>query len=198
MTKGSKEDSPVEQTIKEKASSSPMKLGMILFLISEAFLFGALFTVYYYLRAETAVWPPVGVHLDLPLAIVNTAILLTSSVVIWWAGTAIRNGNEKGLSVGLSLSIILGAAFLAITGYEWAHETFGASTSAYGSIFFTMTGFHALHVFGGILLMLSLLARNTKHKFSSSHYLAVEVGSLYWHYVDFVWIIVFATLFIIK
>jgi cytochrome c oxidase subunit III len=195
---GNREDNSVEVTAKEKTSSSPMKLGIILFLISEMFLFGALFTVYYYLRAETAVWPPAGVHLGMGLGVVNTAILLSSSAVIWWAGRAIKKGNEIALSVAFILTIALGMTFLSITGYEWAHESFGVSTSAYGSIFFTMTGFHALHVFGGILLMLSLFARNAKHKFSSSHYLAIEVSSLYWHYVDFIWILVFTTLFIIK
>jgi cytochrome c oxidase subunit 3 len=175
-----------------------MKLGMILFLISEAFLFGALFTVYFYLRAETAVWPPAGVKPDITLAVINTIILLASSAVMQWAVFAIKKDNKRGLTFSLALTAILGLAFLGITFYEWGHEPFTPSSSAYGSIFFTMTGFHALHIFGGLLIMAALLIRNLKNKFSSGKYLAVEVGSLYWHYVDFIWLLVFTTLFIIR
>lgn len=184
--------------VKERTSPSPMKLGIILFLISEAFLFGALFFPYYYLRAESPVWPPQGVQLGMTLAIINTVILLSSSAVIWWASKAIQKGNEKGLSIGLAVTMILGIIFLGITIFEWTHETFRPWTSAYGSTFYTLTGFHALHVFGGVLLMATLLGRTLRHRFSSSRFQAVEVGSLYWHFVDFIWIIVFTTLFIIR
>ncbi len=181
-----------------KASRTPMYLGMILFLISEAFLFGSLFWTYYYLRAESPVWPPAGVQLDMVLASINTIILLSSSGTIWWAGKAIGKDNENSLAISLAVTIFLGITFLGITIFEWTHETFRPWTSAYGSIFYTLTGFHALHVFGGVLLMLSLLGRTLRHRFSSSHSLAIEVGSLYWHFVDFVWIIVFTTLFIVR
>ena len=188
----------VSTVTKERATSSPMKLGMIFFLISEAFLFGSLFATYYYLRAESPVWPPAGVQLDNVLAAVNTLLLLSSSGVIWWAGRAIRKNNEGGLAIGLALTIILATAFLGITGFEWTHESFRPWTSAYGSTFYTLTGFHALHVFGGVLLLLSLLVRTLRHEFSSRNYTTVDVGSLYWHFVDFIWIIVFTTLFIVR
>jgi cytochrome c oxidase subunit III len=182
----------------ESNPRSHMYVGMILFLVSEAFLFGSLFWTYYYLRASNSVWPPSGVQLDLILAGVNTFILLSSSVSIWWAGGAIRRNKENGLAAGLIITIILGAVFLSITIFEWTHEAFRPWTSAYGSIFYTLTGFHALHVFGGIVLMLALLTRTVKHRFSSANFVAVEIGSLYWHYVDFIWIIVFSTLFIVR
>jgi cytochrome c oxidase subunit III len=182
----------------ENPARSPMRLGMVLFLISEAFLFGSLFWTYYYLRSTNVVWPPAGVHLDFNLAVVNTVILLVSSGSIWWAGRAIRSGNEKGLALGLAFTVLLALSFLGITIFEWTHEDFRPWTSAYGSIFYTLTGFHALHVFGGIMLMLALFARTVRHRFSSSNFLAVEVGSLYWHYVDFIWLIVFTSLFIVR
>jgi heme/copper-type cytochrome/quinol oxidase subunit 3 len=181
-----------------KDSQTPMYLGMILFLISEVFLFGSLFWTYFYLRADSPVWPPAGVHLDIVLASINTAILLLSSVSVLWAGKAIHRGDEKGLAKGLGLTVLLGVAFLGITIFEWTHETFLPWTSAYGSIFYTMTGFHALHVLGGVLLMSALLVRTLRHRFSSSHSLAIEVGSLYWHFIDLIWIILFTTLFILK
>jgi cytochrome c oxidase subunit I+III len=182
---------------KEKAGRSPVYLGMVFFLISEAFLFGSLFWTYYYLRAKSAAWPPAGVTLDSNLAYVNTGILLASSLAVWLAGRSIRHGGQKGLARGLALTICLGMAFLGITGYEWSHETFRPWTQAYGSIFYTLTGFHALHVLAGVLLLLSLLARTLKGRFSAQKYLALEVGSLYWHFVDFIWLIVFTTLFIV-
>ncbi len=196
----SKQSTPVEAANigTESAPRSPMLVGMVLFLISEAFLFGSLFWTYYYLRASNSVWPPSGVELDLILASINTFILLSSSISIWWAGGAIRRNDEKGLKIGLIITIILGAAFLGITIFEWTHETFRPWTSSYGSIFYTLTGFHALHVFGGIVLMLSLLTRALKHRFSSANFAAVGIGSLYWHYVDFIWLIVFSTLFIVR
>jgi cytochrome c oxidase subunit III len=180
------------------AERSNVYFGMVLFLVSEAFLFGALFWTYYYLRATTPLWPPPGVQLDRLLAGINTVLLLSSSAVIWWALRAIRLGNQRSLATGLIVTMALGLTFLGITIFEWTHESFRPWTSAYGSIFYTLTGFHALHVFGGIVLMLALLARALKGRFSAANFKAVEVGSLYWHYVDFIWIIVFSTLFIIK
>ena len=185
--------SSVEKT---GAVSSPMRMGMVLFLVSETFLFGALFWTYYYLRALTPGWP--AHHPAATLAIANTALLLASSGTVMLSIRAIRKGNENGLFIGLLATLVLGIAFLSITGWEWIHEDFRPWTDAYGSIFFTMTGFHALHVFGGVLLMLALLARTRRHLFSRDRHLGVEVGSLYWHFVDFIWIIVFTTLFIIR
>jgi cytochrome c oxidase subunit III len=184
--------------VKVRAIRPPLYPGMVFFLISESFLFGSLFWTYYYLKAKSPIWPPAGVVLDSNLAYINTAILLTSSLTLWWAVRAIRTGKEKSLALGLILTTCLGVTFLAITGWEWAHETFRPWTQAYGSIFYTLTGFHALHVFGGILLLLSLLTRSLKHCFSAQRFFALEVGSLYWHYVDFIWLIVFSTLFIVR
>jgi cytochrome c oxidase subunit 3 len=188
----------VSAVTKGGATASTMKLGMVFFLISEAFLFGSLFTTYYYLRAESPVWPPVGVRLDPVLAIINTVLLLSSSGTIWWAGKAISKDRESSLATGLSITVILAVAFLGITTFEWTHESFRPWTNAYGSIFYTLTGFHALHVFAGVLLMLSLLVRTLRHEFSAVNHMTVEVGSLYWHFVDFIWIVVFTTLFIIR
>jgi cytochrome c oxidase subunit III len=181
-----------------KAVQAPIYLGMILFLISEAFLFGSLFWTYYYLRAEASSWPPAGVELHLTLVSINTFILLASSITVWWAGGALRKNNQNGLALGLAITTILGVVFLGITIWEWTHETFRPWANAYGSIFYTLTGFHALHVFGGVLLLLSLLIQTLRHRFDSTNSRVVEIGSLYWHYVDFIWIIVFITLFIVR
>ncbi len=183
---------------REQAQRPPIFMGVTLFLISEAFLFGSLFWTYYYLRADSQTWPPAGVELDIGLATVNTVILLLSSGTAWWAVRAIRKGSVNGLAFGLAATLLLGSAFLGITGWEWTHETFRPWTHAYGSIFYTLTGFHALHVFLGVLLMLFLLIRTVRHRFSSQQFVPVDAGSIYWHFVDFIWLIVFSTLFIIR
>lgn len=175
-----------------------MRQGIILFLISETFLFGSLFWTYYYLKAKSPVWPPEGVVLETGLAIVMTAILIVSSGTIGLAVRAIQKGNERGLTGGLIATIVLGSTFLGMTIWEWLHESFRPWTHAYGSTFFTLTGFHALHVFAGIILMSALLTRTLRHRFSSSGFVGVEIGSFYWHFVDIVWLAVFSTLFIIR
>jgi len=190
----------VEATLEEPRSKlrSPVFLGMVMFLVSEAFLFGSLFWTYYYLRVKTAVWLPEGVQIESTLATWNTLVLLSSSATAWFGVRSIRKGNEKGLAFGLAATAFLGVGFLGITFWEWANETFRPWTHAYGSIFYTLTGFHALHVLGGALLMLVLLRRTLRGRFSSGNCMAVEAGSLYWHFVDFIWLLVFGTLFIVR
>jgi heme/copper-type cytochrome/quinol oxidase subunit 3 len=181
-----------------KSSSTPALTGMLVFLASEVFLFGSLFFTYYYLRINNPVWPPAGVRPDTNLAIINTALLLSSSGVVWLAGRFLRKGNISTAAAALLATAVMGTAFLGITFWEWAHETFLPWTSAYGAIFYTMTGFHALHVLGGAGLMLALSIRARRGKYSPQHHTAVEVVSLYWHYVDVIWILVFTTLFLIR
>ena len=199
LEKGKKMDKPVDSAaVSLKSRSGTAITGMLVFLASEVFLFGSLFFTYYYLRMNNPVWPPAGVHLDTTLAVINTAILLSSSIVVWLAARFMRKGNISGMAAALLSTSVLGFAFLGITIWEWTHETFQPWTSAYGSIFYTMTGFHALHVLGGVLLMLALFIRARRGRYSAGNFTAVEVGSLYWHYVDVVWILVFTTLFLIR
>jgi cytochrome c oxidase subunit I+III len=181
---------------RNKTFWSPLRLGMVLFLASEAFLFGSLFWTYYYLRALTPGWPPH--HPEGALAVLNTVFLLAGSLAVWLGERAIRQGNEKGLLRCLLATAVLGAVFLGITGWEWTHQAFRPWTDAYGSTYYTLTGFHALHVFGGVVLMLALAARTARRRFSTGSSLAVNVGALYWHFVDFIWVLVFITVFIIR
>ncbi|MFQ5814651.1 MAG: heme-copper oxidase subunit III [Anaerolineae bacterium] len=182
----------------EKPWQTAVYLGMALFIISEAFLFGSLFWTYYYLRDNTPVWPPEGVDLNTVLVSVNTAVLLSSSLTMLWAARAIRQGSREGLVAGLVATLLLGATFLSISVWEWSHQEFRPWDHAYGSIFYTLTGFHGAHVLGGLLILLVLLIRALRRRFSAQRYLAVEVGGLYWHFVDFIWIFVFSSIFVIR
>ncbi len=172
--------------------------GMIVFLASEVFLFGSLFFTYFYLKINTKPWPPAGVNLDPKLAAINTGILLFGSGLVWAASGFVRRGRMAATQSALLAASLLGFFFLGITGWEWWHESFRPWTNAYGSIFFTLVGFHALHVFGGAMLMLALSIRTRRGKYKSSNHTGIETGALYWHYVDFIWIVVFTTLFFIR
>lgn len=180
----------------ERPGISRLYLGMLMFLVSEAFLFGNLFFTYYYLRAKTPVWPPQGVELELPLIVVNTAILLTSSVIMQLAIIQAKRGNVRGVLQALPFTMLLGAVFLSIKGWEWLHGGFAPWDHAYGSIFFTMTGFHGLHVLAGIILLGALTIRTLRRQ--QINPLHVETGGLYWHFVDLVWIFVFTSIYIIR
>lgn len=181
---------------REPVKRSTILLGTILFLISEVFLFGSLFWVYYYLKYQTSGWPPA--HPESTRAIINTIVLLVSSGTIWLALHSIQKGSKNGLAFWLIITVLLGISFLGITVWEWLHEDFLPWSHAYGSIFFTLTGFHALHVFLGVMFMIFLFIRTARNRFSERDYVPVEAGSYYWHFVDFIWLIVFTTLFIVR
>lgn len=171
---------------------------MLLFIVSETFLFGSLFSSYFYLRAKSLLWPPEGVHFEMALVTFNTLILLSSSVTMQWAVMSAGKGDQKGLIKGLMGTMLLGTMFLIIKAVEWGRDVFRPWDHAYGSVYFTLTGFHALHVLLGLFILAALFIRARNQLFTSKRHLPVIVGGLYWHYVDAVWILVFATLFIIK
>ena len=171
--------------------------GVLLFLVSEFFLFGALFFTYYYLRIMSTAWPPPDVHLSVVRPVANTLILLISSGTMGLAVRAWRRGNFGLMSKLLIATAVLGLTFLGITFWEWSSETFRPWSHAYGSVFFTLTAFHALHVLAGVILLLALFNRARKGLVNTSSRV-IEMGSWYWHYVDTIWILVFTTLFIVR
>ncbi len=176
-------------------------LGMILFIASETMFFGGLFGAYFTLRAVTPEWPPPGTpELDVVLSAVLTGILVLSSVTMQFAVWAVRKGNRPALIRWLAVTITLGAVFLIGQGYEYFHllnEGFRLSSSVYGSLFYTMTGFHGLHVFGGVVFLAVLLLRAAGGQFTPTRHDPIEMGSYYWHFVDVVWIGLWATLYLL-
>lgn len=186
-------------TIAERPFATPMGLGMVLFLVSETFLFGGLFIIYYYLRAKTTThWPPEGAEPHLLTSGFNTVVLLVSSLAMYRAIGAIRKGNARRLGAWLATTIGLGGLFLAVKLYEWLTNGFGPWDHAYGSIYYLLTGTHALHLALGMGLLGALLLRARARRFSATHHLAVEVGGLYWHFVDAIWLMVFTTLYLVR
>ncbi len=184
--------------------SSPLTVGTIVFLASEVMFFSALFGVYFTLQSISAgPWPPAGAHLpEIARALSFTVLLVISSGTMQMAVRAIAKGDKSAFRRWVVVTAVLGVAFLVNQGLEWQEllanhggHGFSPSSHAYGSTFFVMTGFHGAHVTGGILAMAVLLARSGSSRFGRDDLPAVEVVSYYWHFVDVVWVLMFAVLF---
>jgi cytochrome c oxidase subunit 3 len=170
--------------------------GMAFLILTEGSLFAYLFFSYFYLASQsTGPWPPSGPP-DLRNASINTVLLLSSSGVAWWGERGIASGNARRLSIGLVLTIVLGIVFMTIQGREWASRTFAFSSNSYSSLYFVITGFHGAHVIVGLLMLCALLVWNLMGRFSRGWHLQVSVGIVYWHFVDLVWLAVYAALYL--
>jgi cytochrome c oxidase subunit 3 len=173
-------------------------LGMVLFIASEVMFFGGLFATYFNIRADNPVWPPPGLeHLHATVPAIFTCVLVLSSVTMHMAVLAIRRGNTKALTRWVGLTLLLGVIFLAGQIYDYSTLEFTIRDGPYGSIFYTLTGFHGAHVFGGATYLFIVLIRSMSGQFSKSHHAAVEGASMYWHFVDIVWIALFFTLYVL-
>jgi cytochrome c oxidase subunit 3 len=177
-------------------------LGILLFIVSEAMLFGAFFASYFFLRVvanEGQSWPPDGFEIPVAVAGVNTAILVSSSFTVHWALESVRRENRRGLILGLAATFLLGATFLFIQLNEYVHVGFSARDDAFGSIFYGLTGLHGAHVTVGLILLAFANVRAWRGHFgpAAKDHLGVEVPGIYWHFVDVMWIIVYTTVYIL-
>ncbi|MFN2483596.1 MAG: heme-copper oxidase subunit III [Candidatus Limnocylindria bacterium] len=174
-------------------------LGMLLFISSEVMFFGGLFAAYFNSRAaHQGEWlPPTGEKLELLLPAVLTGILVTSSVTMQFGVWAIRRGNRGALTMWTGLTLLLGILFLMGQLYDYSQLGFTIADGIFGTTFYTLTGFHGAHVFGGTVGLAILLARSLQGQFSARHHVAVEAISIYWHFVDVVWIALFSTLYVL-
>jgi cytochrome c oxidase subunit 3/cytochrome o ubiquinol oxidase subunit 3 len=178
------------------------KVGMLAFLFSEVAFFSALITTYVVFLQQTKTSTPSPAEVfHLPLVLVGTACLLSSSLTIHLAEGALRRGSRAKFLMLWGLTIVLGATFLACTGKEW-HEliyTYGLTISRnmFGSTYFTLVGFHALHVTIGLVLLSSAFILAWRREISQHNHTAAEVISWYWHFVDGVWVVVFTLVYLI-
>jgi heme/copper-type cytochrome/quinol oxidase subunit 3 len=178
------------------------KLGVWLFLASEVMLFATLFTSYIVLRMGSATWPWGWDALNVPLATLNTVILITSSVTIVMAYAKAYDKNKGGFQLWMGLTILLSLSFLVVKFFEYSAEWakgIGPSTSVFYAIYFTMTGLHGIHILGGIAVNSGLLYMSTvKEDWEHPLFLGrVEGAGLYWHFVDIVWIFLFPALYLL-
>ena len=197
-------EQPVPTGIVPEARRDPMPpalLGVILFVASECVFFAALFGAYFTVRAQAAVWPPPGIEEGLkalPLPAIATAFLITSSFTMQAAIFAIRRGDQRTMMRMLKITLLLGAVFLGMQGYDYATLGFSIHDTVYGTTFFTMTGFHGAHVAGGLVFIYLMLARGWSGQLTRENHYALEGAAIYWHFVDIVWIGLFTTLYIVK
>ncbi|HEY9700758.1 MAG TPA: heme-copper oxidase subunit III [Trichocoleus sp.] len=173
--------------------------GVIVFLIAESMIFLGLFTAYLTFRAVYPTWPPEGTpERELLLPGINTILLVSSSLVIHNADTAIKKNDAKGMRLWFGITALMGAVFLAGQLYEYFHLEFGLKTNLYASTFYVLTGFHGLHVLFGLVLILGVLWRSRQQgHYSSEHHFGIEAAELYWHFVDVVWVILFILLYLL-
>lgn len=182
------------------ASASTAKFGMIIFLISEGMLFAGLIGAYIVMRLSEGVWPPEGAPaLPVLLTGINTVFLIASSVTYHFAESAVQKG-KSGLGL-LFVTIVLGTIFLCIQAYEWTHlyhEGLWFNTwGTYGSSFFVMTGFHGAHVLIGVLLIIwCFLKQALTRCYTPTNHISLQNVALYWHFVDVVWLFLFAIVYL--
>jgi cytochrome c oxidase subunit 3 len=185
---------------------SPSILGMYLFIGSEIMLFGSFFTAYFFVRVVNGdTWPSLlssvpkafPLHLPVYLAFVNTLILVTSSFTMHWALRSVKRGNAFGLRAGLLLTFLMGLTFLITQITEYLRIGFNTSEGAFPTIFFCLTGLHGCHVFIGLTILLFMTIRAFRGHFDPGHHHGVEIGGIYWHFVDVMWILVFLTVYIV-
>jgi len=187
------------------------RYGMILFIASEVMFFVAWFWAYFnaslfpadvveYTKLELTggTWPPKGTEVLDPwhFPLLNTLILLTSGTTVTWAHHALLKGDRAGLKAGLALTILLGAIFTFVQAYEYAHAPFAFKGSIYGATFFLATGFHGFHVIVGTIFLTVCLGRAFVGQLTTSHHLGFEFAAWYWHFVDVVWLFLFACIYV--
>jgi cytochrome c oxidase subunit 3 len=197
-----------------------LRYGMIMFIASEVMFFVAWFWAFFdaslfpgeaqqvaRVAATGGEWPPAGVRVFDPwhLPFLNTLILLTSGTTVTWAHHALLHNDRKGLKTGLALTIVLGLMFTSIQAYEYAHAAFPFGNGGqagvpgpwiYGSTFFMATGFHGFHVIIGTIFLIVCLLRAIRGDFKPEQHFGFEAAAWYWHFVDVVWLFLFACIYV--
>ena len=179
---------------------SNARLGMIGLLAAESMMFFGLIGAYLVFRYGSATWPPPGQpHLPLLVTWVNTVVLLTSGLTMQGALRAARCGDAATLAMRLTITAALGVVFLLVQGSEWVgliRHGLTLSSSSYGSAFYTLIGFHGLHVFGAVVWLL-LVARGARQgKYTASQHVPVDLCSMYWTFVVGLWVLLFVLVYL--
>jgi cytochrome c oxidase subunit 3 len=181
---------------------SLVSVGTIVWLGSELMFFAALFAIYFTLRSVTEPWPPEGVEFNLPFSATNTTVLVLSSVTCQLGVFAAERGDVVKLRSWFVITYVMGAFFIAGQVYEYAQlvsEGMTITAHPYGSAFFVATGFHGLHVTGGLIAFLLVLGRTyLAPRFTHNQAVSAIVVSYYWHFVDVVWIALYGTIYLIR
>ena len=178
------------------------KLGIWLFLASEMMLFGGLFSTYVILRSGAHYWPVGSTILNVPIGAFNTVVLISSSITMVFAWAALKQKDFKKFKLNLGCTLLLAILFLCVKAFEY-HAKFEhhlyPSKNTFLAIYFTLTGLHALHIIGGIIVNFyfwgpgSKMWKTDPERFTNR----IEVAGIYWHFVDLVWIFLFPILYLL-
>ncbi len=191
---------PVPPDVVPEHNLSAPEWGMLSFLLSEVAFFTTLIVAYVMFKGTDTVGPTPGEVLSLHLVIGTTACLLSSSVTVHFATHALTGGHATRFRLLWTATIALGVAFLLGTGYEWygliVNDHLTISRNLFGTTFYTLVGFHALHVSVGVLMMSIILVLALVRQIGPQHTLAPHLVSWYWHFVDAVWIVVFSVVYL--
>ena len=175
------------------------KLGMALFILSEGSFFALLVLAYVYFRSVTGSEYFAARVFDVSKTAIFSVCLFASSGTMELAGRSLRRKNFNGLRLWLFATVVLGATFLVGQGLEYRHlyrEQITINRNIFGTSFFTLTGFHGLHVFLGLVILLVVLGLAMNNEFAAKHPVAIETASLYWHFVDVVWVVIFTVVYL--
>jgi heme/copper-type cytochrome/quinol oxidase subunit 3 len=169
--------------------------GMVVLISTEALVFLALLSAYFFIRAGAPAWPPPGIAPpELHRTEIFTVVLIGSSIPIFWMEHALARGRMRQVAISLAIAFAMGAAFLGNTAYDFLNMEFGLRENAYASLFWTIIGLHAIHVLVGLLMSATVQAKVWTGRITPEHHVTPEVFALYWHFVDGVWIFVFSAL----
>ena len=173
-------------------------LGLVTFLISESLMFGGLFAAYLLYRGGAAQWPPEGTEVELLLPTINTIILVSSSFVIHLGDAAVKKNDINKLRLWYAVTALMGIVFLGGQVYEYMSLGYGLTENIFANCFYVMTGFHGLHVTIGVCLILGVIWRSRRQgHYSNTKHTGVEMAEIYWHFVDIIWIVLFALIYIL-
>ncbi len=180
-----------------------VSVGTIVWLSSELMFFAGLFAMYFTIRSATGAdnWPPEHVELNVPYALTFTVILVASSFTCQWGVFRAEEGDVYGMRRWFVLTFLMGLTFVLGQANEYRiqyHQGNTIHTDGYGSVFFLTTGFHGLHVIGGLVAFIFVLLRSMVGRYTPEKATSAIVVSYYWHFVDVVWVGLFATIYLIK
>nr|YP_010271149.1 cytochrome c oxidase subunit III [Gargara genistae]UKB86914.1 cytochrome c oxidase subunit III [Gargara genistae] len=179
-----------------------MKMGMILFILSEVMFFVSFFWSFFHSSLSPSIemgmnWPPVNINSFNPMGIplLNTMILLSSGLSMTWSHSALLENNYSQSIKSMIITIVLGAYFSMLQLYEYMESSFSIADSVYGSSFFMSTGFHGIHVLIGSIFILTCIIRFKKLHFTNNHHVGFECSAWYWHFVDVVWLFLYISIY---
>nr|AWV84386.1 cytochrome oxidase subunit III [Platypedia putnami] len=181
---------------------SGLKIGMILFIVSEVFFFISFFWSFFHSSLSPVMeigmtWPPIGISTFNPMQVplLNTMILLCSGITITWSHHSMMEGKHLECVISMVMTVLLGIYFSMLQGYEYIEAPFCISDSIYGTCFFMATGFHGIHVIIGTTFILVCIFRQIMFHFSSTHHFGFEAAAWYWHFVDVVWLFLYMSIY---